>query len=115
MLFTVNDWGFLENYTPFIPANIKLTDFSESFIPSVTRKLCMLFVLYSRNKFIASPILFNVCHSPSTTICWQNSSRKQNIYVCKSQQKKVLVPHDSYLSEILHFLLATTNFNNFCF
>ena len=45
------------------------------------------------------------------TICWQSSSRKQNIYVCISQKKK------RYLTQL--FLLARTDLyslcQNFCF
>ena len=48
----------------------------------------MLFVSYSGNKFSASSILFNVCHSSSITICWLSSSRKQNIHVYAYHNRK---------------------------
>ena len=69
LLFTVNDWGFLEGYPPFVSSDIKLTNFPESFVPSEQENFVIPFVSYSRNEFIPSSILFNMYHSPSITIC----------------------------------------------
>ena len=45
--------------------------------------------LYSRDKFDDTPIPFVVYYSPSTTTCWQSSSRKRKIFMYVLQQKKL--------------------------
>ena len=84
--------GFFWQIMPLLPLSVmNLPIFPNPLSLLQQENFVMLFVSYSRNKFIASSILFNVCHSRSTTFCWQSSSRKQKIYVGISKQKK----HDS--------------------
>ena len=83
----------------------------------------MLFVSHSRNKFDASSILFNVCHSLSITICFHNYSLSITIshenkiftYLHRSfSTEKMLLRYDTiyrkyyffYLQELMLLIFA---------